>query len=159
MKKLLLLSLVILFSQNIFAQNDGQEPPAPIDPKNIDKKKETIFKVVDLMPEYPGGEQALYQYLSETISYPDTATKNGIEGLVKVKFVVDEYGSIVDVKTTNKRIGYGLEEEAMRVIKMMPPWKPGKNDGRPVKVYFQIPIRFALPKEEKVKNSTPSNTK
>lgn len=159
MKKLLLLSLTILFSQNLYAQNDGQEPPSPIDPKNIDKKKETIFKVVEQMPEYPGGEQALYQYLSETISYPDTATKNGIEGLVKVKFVVDEYGSIADVKTTNKPIGFGLEEEAVRVIKMMPPWKPGKNDGRPVKVYFQIPIRFVLPKEEKAKTSTPSNTK
>lgn len=159
MKKLLLLILTILFTQNLFAQNDIQDPPPPIDPKYIDTTKETIYKVVDLMPEYPRGEQALYQYLSETISYPETATKNGIEGLVKVKFVVDEYGSIDDVKTTNIRIGYGLEEEAVRVIKMMPPWKPGKNDGKSVKVYFQIPIRFALPKEEKAKNATPSNTK
>lgn len=159
MKTLFFLTISILFGQNSFAQNNLNEPPAPIDPKSIDTTKGTIFKVVDQMPEYPGGEQALYKYLSETISYPDTATKKGIEGLVKVKFVVDEYGSIDDVKTTNNPIGYGLEQEAMRVIKMMPPWKPGKNDGKPVKVYFQIPIRFVLPKEEKGKNPATSNTK
>jgi TonB family protein len=148
MRTFFFLTIAILFSPHLFAQNNLNEPPAPVDPKSIDISKRTIFKVVEQMPEYPGGEQALYKYLSETISYPDTATQKGIEGLVKVKFVVDEYGSIDDVKTTNIPFGYGLEEEAMRVIKMMPPWKPGKNDGKPVKVYFQIPIRFVLPKEE-----------
>lgn len=100
------------------------------------------------MPEFIGGEQGLYKFIAENVRYPDSATKYGIEGLVKVKFIVDEKGHIISATTMNTSFGYGLEEEAVRVVKMMPRWKPGKNNGKPVKVYFQIPIRFVLPKEE-----------
>ncbi len=102
-----------------------------------------IFKVVEQMPEFPGGEAALYKYLVDNLRYPERATNAGAQGTVRVKFVINEDGriSMVDVP---RPIGNGMDEEAKRVVQSMPPWKPGKNNGKPVKVYFQIPIKFVL---------------
>jgi periplasmic protein TonB len=102
-----------------------------------------IFKVVEQMPEFPGGEAALYKYLADNVRYPERATNAGAQGTVRVKFVVNEDGriSMVDVA---RPIGNGMDEEAKRVVQSMPPWKPGKNNGKPVKVYFQVPIKFVL---------------
>lgn len=149
MKKIIVLSIFCLCSNILLAQTKSDETVAPTTENQAAKSEPEIYKVVEQMPEYPGGITALHKFIIETVKYPDTATENEIEGLVKVKFVVDEQGEIRDVKASNKPyFGYGLEEEAVRVVKMLPRWKPGKNNGKPVKVYFQIPIRFALPKEE-----------
>jgi protein TonB len=94
------------------------------------------------MPEPPYN---VMEYLGKNMRYPDAARENGIEGRVSVQFIVNEDGSITDVKIVgSKRLGGGCEEEAMRVISSMPKWKPGKQNGRPVKVYYTQPVSFRL---------------
>ncbi|MBV8254063.1 MAG: energy transducer TonB [Chitinophaga sp.] len=102
------------------------------------------FITVEIMPEFPGGLDALGRYLQRNMRYPDAARENGIYGTVPVQFVVSPDGSIGDVKVLGARKGGGLEEEAMRVIKGMPKWKPGRQGGRNVPVYFTIPVKFQL---------------
>lgn len=108
----------------------------------------TIFRFVEVMPEPPFDVSG---YISEHLKYPDTAIKEDIEGRINVMFVVDTKGRITDVKTMGRRLGYGLEEEAIRVVRSMPAWKPGQQQGVPVNVYFTLPISFKLEddKEEK----------
>ncbi|CAL1520484.1 energy transducer TonB [Chitinophaga sp. MM2321] len=113
-----------------------EAPPAPA--------KEEIFTFVEQPPTFPGGEEALAKYLSKNIRYPRVAQENGISGTVFVQFVVDSEGNIKDVKTVGAAKGGGLEEEAVRVVKTMPKWKAGKQNGRQVSVQFNLPIRFTL---------------
>ncbi len=101
-----------------------------------------IFTFVEEMPEPPFD---LPKFLAENIRYPAAAQENNIQGRVAIQFVVSEDGSISDVKVAgNRKLGAGLEEEAVRVVKSMPNWKPGKQNGRPVKVYFTLPVSFKL---------------
>lgn len=101
-----------------------------------------VERYVQQMPEAP---YDINKYLGNNINYPAAARENNIEGRVNIQFVVNEDGSITNVETVgHKRIGGGLEEEAMRVVKGMPKWKPGKQNGRPVKVYFTLPVSFKL---------------
>ena len=95
------------------------------------------------MPEYPGGEAAMYKWLGKNIKYPQVAKENGIEGKVFVRFIVDQTGKVKDAQIV-RGIGGGCDEEALRVVKEMPAWKPGKQRGKPVKVQFTIPIHFQL---------------
>ncbi|NNF01364.1 MAG: energy transducer TonB [Bacteroidia bacterium] len=102
-----------------------------------------IFMIVEQMPTFPGGEAALHGYLQKNIKYPPVARENGISGTVYVNFVVTETGSITDIKIL-RGIGGGCDEEAVRVIRSMPNWKPGKQRGKAVKVSFNCPINFKL---------------
>ncbi|MBL4624422.1 MAG: energy transducer TonB [Flavobacteriales bacterium] len=102
-----------------------------------------IFTVVEQMPEYPGGQDEMMIFLGENIKYPDAAKDAGIQGTVYVKFILYEDGSIKDVKVM-RGIGGGCDEEAIRVVKMMPNWKPGRQRGENVRVSFILPIRFTL---------------
>lgn len=111
-------------------------------PKVVEKEKVYIF--VEMMPEFPGGEDALNKFLRNNTHYPTMASESGISGTVFVKFVVDKSGVIGNVTIEGARKGGGLEEEAMRVVKKMPKWKPGKQNGETVAVYFNLPIRFTL---------------
>lgn len=104
---------------------------------------DTPFKVVQEMPEFIGGEPKLYKYLGENTKYPAIPLDNGIEAKLYVQFIVNKDGSISDVKVLNPQ-GYGFDEEAKRVISEMPNWKPGKQRGSKVRVYYVIPINFAL---------------
>ena len=113
-----------------------EAPPAP--------KQEEIFTFVEQPPTFPGGEEALAKFLSKNIHYPRVAQENAISGTVFVQFVVDSEGNIKDVKTVGAAKGGGLEEEAIRVVKIMPKWKAGKQNGRQVSVQFNLPIRFTL---------------
>jgi protein TonB len=103
-----------------------------------------VFQFVEQMPSFPGGEDALMKYLHDHIRYPAVARENGIQGTVVVQFVVNTDGSIVDVKTVGAKKGGGLEEEAVRVVKGMPKWRAGKQNGRSVRVQYSLPIRFQL---------------
>lgn len=94
-------------------------------------------------PEYPGGEEELMTYLSNNIKYPTRAVSSETEGRVVLGFVVDKNGNIDEIKIL-KGIGDGCDEEAIRVVNQMPKWKPGKNNGKPVNVYFNLPITFEL---------------
>ncbi len=98
---------------------------------------------VEVQPGFPGGDDALYKYLGDNIHYPPIAKDNGISGTVYLSFVIDREGKVTDVKVL-RGPGAGLDEEAMRVVKSMPAWKPGKQNGKPVKVQCQIPVRFLL---------------
>lgn len=102
-----------------------------------------IFQVVEQMPEFPGGMQALMAYLSKNIKYPSVAQDNGIQGRVLVSFVVNKDGSIVDPEVI-KSVDAALDKEAMRVIKAMPKWNPGKQRGKPVRVKYTVPVLFRL---------------
>lgn len=103
-----------------------------------------VFQFVEQMPSFPGGESALMKYLSKHINYPSRARENNIQGTVVVQFVVNTDGTIVDVTTVGRKKGGGLEEEAIRVVKGMPKWTPGKQNGRAVRVQYSLPIRFTL---------------
>ena len=108
------------------------------------KEEETkVFDVVEQMPQFPGGPQALFEYLSKNIKYPVVAEENGIQGRVIVTFVVERDGSITDVKVA-KSVDPSLDKEAMRVVKSMPNWIPGKQNGSAVRVKYTVPVTFRL---------------
>lgn len=102
-----------------------------------------VFFIVEEMPEFPGGEKALHQYLASTIQYPVIAQENGIQGRVYVKFVVNTDGSITDVEIA-RGVDPSLDKEALRVVKNMPKWKPGRQRNKPVRVSYTVPINFVL---------------
>jgi protein TonB len=102
-----------------------------------------VFFIVEEMPEFPGGESALHQYIAKSIKYPVIAQENGIQGRVYVSFVINAKGEVTDIKIA-RGVDPALDKEAIRVIKNMPKWKPGKQRGKPVKVSFTVPINFVL---------------
>ncbi len=107
-------------------------------------EKEEIPSFVEIMPEFPGGEKALAAFLNRNIRYPSMASETGVSGTVFLRFVVNAGGEIEGVEVVGARKGAGLEEEAMRVVRKMPKWKPGRQNGRNVAVYFSLPVRFEL---------------
>ena len=108
------------------------------------KEEETkIFEVVEQMPSFPGGDAALMQFLSKNIKYPVVAEENGIQGRVIATFVVERDGSITDVKVV-KSVDPSLDKEAVRVLKSMPKWIPGKQNGSAVRVKYTVPVTFRL---------------
>ena len=108
------------------------------------KEEETkVFDVVEQMPQLPGGNAALFEYLSKHIKYPVIAEENGIQGRVIVTFVVERDGSITDVKVV-KSVDPSLDKEAQRVVKSMPRWIPGKQNGSAVRVKYTVPVTFRL---------------
>jgi protein TonB len=102
-----------------------------------------IFTIVENMPEFPGGEAKLFEYLGKSIKYPSMAKDAGIQGIVYVSFVIERDGSVADVQVL-RGIGGGCDEEAVRVVEKMPNWSPGKQRGKPVRVRYNLPIRFVL---------------
>lgn len=131
---------------------EQEEEPIPIDDfsdeivEEIEEEKITpILDLTDVQqpPYFPGGESALYKYISENFTWPSRDIEEGNEGRVFVQFVVDQNGEIVDVKVA-RGINERLNSEAIRVIKGMPRWSPGKNGGVPVKVRYMIPVVLKL---------------
>lgn len=122
----------------------GESPSIPISPDEGGGEAE-IFVVVEEMPEFPGGDKALLQFLYQELRYPALALDNKIQGIVVVQFVIDEKGKITN-PTILREIGGGCEQEALRVIGLMPDWKPGKQRGLPVRVRYNLPIHFQLKK-------------
>ncbi len=102
-----------------------------------------IFIVVEEPPSFPGGDAARIRFLSENVRYPQMARESGIQGTVFLTFVVERDGSVTDVRVM-RPVGGGLDEEAVRVVKAMPRWNPGRQRGRAVRVQFTMPIRFTL---------------
>ena len=115
---------------------------APEPPKHVVEETK-IFTVVEQMPMYPGGDAALMGYLRDNIHYPTVAAENGVHGRVVVGFVVERDGSITDVKVL-RSVDPSLDREAMRVVKSMPRWTPGKQNGSAVRVKYQVPVTFRL---------------
>jgi periplasmic protein TonB len=122
------------------ADNVIEEPKAaPV----VEEVKDEIFLVVEEMPEFEGGQSALARYITNNLKIPRQAINMGIQGKVIVSFVVDKTGEITNVEVL-KGIGGGCDEEAARVIKKMPKWKAGRQNGRSVTVKYTMPIRFTL---------------
>ena len=118
-----------------------EEIKAPEPPKHVEETK--IFTVVEQMPLFPGGDAALMAYLRDNIHYPTVAAENGVQGRVVVGFVVERDGSITDVNVL-RSVDPSLDREAMRVVKGMPRWTPGKQNGSAVRVKYQVPVTFRL---------------
>lgn len=115
-----------------------------VEEKVIDEEDHSqIFTVVEEMPSFPGGEEARMKFLYDNIVYPQVARESNISGTVFVGFVVDSRGRVTEAKI-QRGIGGGCDEEALRVIKLMPSWNPGKQAGKPVRVQFTMPIKFSL---------------
>ncbi len=110
-------------------------------PPAVEENK--VFEVVEQMPQFKGGDAALMKYLSDHIKYPPVAEENGIQGRVVATFVVERDGSITDVKII-KSVDPSLDKEAVRVLKSMPKWIPGKQNGAAVRVKYTVPVAFRL---------------
>lgn len=133
MKKISTLLLLILSYVTFFAQETLKK----------ESSNDEAFTFVEVMPEFPGGEDALVAFLVNNIKYPKEATKKDISGTVYVNFVVDKKGNCIKHKVT-KSPSPILSKEALRIMKKMPKWKPGKQGGKPVSVLYDVPITFTL---------------
>ncbi len=128
-------------------EGSGDEVVVPSDGGNgpIEEKAPEIFTVVEQMPEFPGGMAELNKYLLKNISYPQVEKEAGIMGKCYVKFVVEPDGSISNAEVLRGVTGGpGCDKEALRVVKSMPKWSAGKQNGRSVRVYFNLPVNFKL---------------
>ena len=105
--------------------------------------EQEIFKIVEEMPAFPGGEAKLMEYVAKNVKYPQIARETGVQGRVYVNFVVEPDGSVSNVSVL-RGIGGGCDEEAVRVVKNMPKWKPGKQRGKAVRVSYMLPVNFKL---------------
>ncbi len=152
MKKLLFF-LIILMPMMVMAQEVS--PKDSLAAKEAEKKdilaaweaadkEDVVYKVVEQMPEFPGGEKALRAFLTENVKYPSIAKENGIYGRVICQFIVEKDGSISNVRVAKSSGEISLDKEAIRVIKSMPKWKPGKQRNKPVRARFTMPINFSL---------------
>lgn len=115
--------------------------PAPVVEEDVEDTE--IFTIVEEMPEFAGGETALLKYISNAVKYPVIAQENGIQGRVICTFVVNKDGKVVDAQVV-RGVDPSLDKEALRVINSMPPWKPGKQRGKPVRVKYTLPVTFRL---------------
>jgi TonB family protein len=113
-----------------------------VQPKSLNTNEE-IFFIVEEMPEFPGGEQALRQFIANSVAYPEMAKKNGVQGKVYVTFTVAKDGSVQNA-TIARGVDPSLDTEALRVVKNLPKWKPGKQKGEVVNVNYTVPINFKL---------------
>ncbi|MBR5574558.1 MAG: energy transducer TonB [Paludibacteraceae bacterium] len=116
----------------------------PVEAPVEEEEEEVIFVVVESMPEFPGGQQAMMRYIGENIKYPVIAQENGIQGRVICQFVIEKDGKVTDIQVVRSSGEPSLDKEAVRVINSMPKWKPGKQRGKPVRVKYTIPVNFRL---------------
>ena len=127
--KVALMTLVLLFS---FMTSTAQT-----------KKSNMVYDVVEVMPQFPGGQIAMLKYIMENIKYPKQIMEEGIQGRVTVSFIVEKDGRVSNVRLL-RSVQPSLDKEAIRVVKSMPKWTPGKHNGKPVRVRFNLPVMFKL---------------
>ncbi|MEZ4739680.1 MAG: energy transducer TonB [Flavobacteriales bacterium] len=138
-----LIFLAVLGLSPLFAQEEIMITSEPIAiPERAQDPNEPLA-IAEVMPSFPGGQEAMYAYIGREMKYPDLAVDNGIQGVVFVTFVVERDGSISNAKVL-RGIGGGCDQEAVRVVQGMPTWTPGTQDGKPVRVQFNLPFRFKL---------------
>ena len=133
MKKLIL--MLLMAACCLMTANAQKTVVSQTDPK--------VFDTVEQMPEYPGGMQAMIEFLQANMKYPEDAAKQKVEGRVMVQFVVETDGSVTDVHVA-KQVFLSLDAEAIRVVQAMPKWTPGKDKGRVVRVKYNLPIVFRM---------------
>ena len=133
MKKLILMTVMAVFCLTT----------ASAQKTVVSQKNQKVYEVVDQMPEFPGGMMAMMEFLQDNMKYPADAEKQKVQGKVMVSFIVETDGSISDVKVM-KNVFPSLDAEAIRVVKAMPRWTPGKQKGKVVRVHFSLPITYRL---------------
>ena len=111
----------------------------------VSQSNQSVYDQVEQMPEFPGGMPAMIEFLQTNLKYPEDAIKQQVGGRVMVMFVVETDGTLSNVRVARK-VFPSLDSEAVRVVKTMPKWKPGKEKGRPVRVNFTLPVVFSLKK-------------
>ena len=141
MKKTVLLLGVMLFALNIQAQIATEKNNAT-DCVTTDEVFD--FQVVDKKPKFPGGMTSLQSYINRSLKYPQVSCENNSQGRVIVRFIIDSNGIVISPQVVRSSGDFYLDMEAVRVIESMPKWKPGKHKGKPVCVYFTMPIVFSL---------------
>lgn len=125
--------------------NSFAPPPTDNTPPPVEKKEEEVYLDVEESAEYPGGRGAMMKFLADNMKYPETAIEAGIEGKCYLRFIVGTDGKITDVKVTRPVPDCPeCDAEAKRVVRLMPRWKPGKNGGKGVRSYFDLPVNFKL---------------
>jgi len=129
------------------APPSSPSPPPPV-PQSTDKKAVSVmtdgaYRVVDVMPEFPGGDTALLKYIADSTHYPKDAKTQAIQGKVIVRFMIKANGSVSEV-SVQKGVSPSLDEESIRVVKTLPKFTPGKLNGKTVPVWYMIPISFKL---------------
>lgn len=138
---------VQLYSDGSAQGSQSAPPPPPMSPQKSTDPSDLVFTVVEVMPEFPGGQGALLQFLAKSIKYPVIAQENGIQGRVTCSFVVGKDGVIRDIEVI-RGVDPSLDLEATRVISMMPKWKPGMQKGKEVNVKYTVPVTFRLQGKE-----------
>ncbi|MDO7847853.1 energy transducer TonB [Hymenobacter sp. M29] len=121
----------------------ASQAPVPTSATEAAPAAPEVLSFADEMPAFPGGDGAMHQYLAKKIVYPTAANQQNLSGTVYVRFVVDEQGRVRDAEVA-KGCGHGFDEEALRVVRLMPWWTPGRVAGRPVRVQRTLPIVFRL---------------
>ena len=119
-------------------------PTAKYSARKLEMDKQGYYNTSEVLPSYPGGQTALINFFNNNIEYPQQATDNGTEGLVNISFLVDENGKISSPEIVSKKVGDGVEEEAMRVFNKMPSWTAGQIKGKNVKTRFTLPVKFQV---------------
>lgn len=110
----------------------------------IEADRYGVYNRAEIMPSFPGGEEALKKFIQENVKYPETALENHVGGTVLLAFMVDESGKIYTPSIESPNIGSGLEQESVRLVRQMPKWNPGQIKGRNVKTRFTLPIRYEI---------------
>lgn len=136
MKRFILLLSAIFLTNIAFCQNEVKV-----------SDDDAIFFVVEVQPEFPGGMDSMYAFIQKNLIYPEKAKAEGIEGRVFITFTIEKDGSVSNVKIL-RGIGGGCDEAAKEVVEKMPKWKPGTQRGKPVRVQFNLPIKFELEKDK-----------
>lgn len=128
---LAMLLMIVVFTSNVNAQEKKSD------------NSDVVYTVVDKEAEYPGGIEAMNRFLAQNIIYPTLAKQKNIQGKVLISFIIEKNGSISNIKVI-KDIGEGCGEEGMRIVKLMPKWKPAQQKSEPVRQQFVLPISFQL---------------
>ena len=118
--------------------------PAGSNTEKMVKDKEGVYNWAEAAPEFPGGQNALYNYVNKNIEYPEKAIDDNTTGTVRVSFVVDEHGNVTRPQIIGNKLGNGLDEQALKAVSNMPAWKPGKVHGKNVKTRLELPIAFQV---------------
>lgn len=146
MKKALPIKFLFLLFMGLFTITSTGNAQAIKRPKSYSEniKEDEIVSTADKMPRFKGGDKKLQKYLNKNLNYPTLAKENRVEGTIYISFVVTKKGKITNITQLNRKNGWGLDEEAYRVIKSMPKWKPAKLNGKRVNCKLTLPIKFRL---------------
>ena len=149
MKKILFLSIVLLLLVCGTSMVVSQDKKIVVvteefEVEEVEEDEEQIFAIVENMPEFPGGQQAMMKFIAENTQYPAKAMEKGIQGRVFCQFVVEKDGRVSNIQVVRTSGDASLDKEAVRVISSMPKWNPGIQQGKPVRVVYTLPVSFRL---------------